>query len=109
MPGQHFQLSRGFFRSGVAHQLDLVEFVRAQYSASVLARGAGLAPKTLAVGDEAARQRVAIQDLVTIEIRDRYFGGRDEKEIVAGRGVRVLLELRQLTRSRHRRSGDEEG
>ena len=48
--------------------------------------------------------RVAVEDLVAIEIRDRNFGGRNEEEVVVRDAVRVVLELRQLAGAGHRRA-----
>src|SRR5690349_8463817 len=108
MPRQQLELFAGRLGGCITNQLDLVELVRSQNSARVLARGAGLATEAFAVRDKSHRNHLGIENLVTIEVRDRDFGRRDEKQLIAARCVRVILELRQLAGARHRRSIDEE-
>ena len=52
VPGQQLELVRRSLRSGVAHELDLVEFVHSQQPASVFPCCARFAPETGGVGSE---------------------------------------------------------
>ena len=49
----------------------------------------------------AARERGAVEHFVTVEIRDRDLCRRDEKEVVIGERVLLVLELRKLRCPEH--------
>src|SRR3954470_21047683 len=87
---------------GVAYELHLVELVGAQNAAGVLARRSRLTTKAGRVRDESLREHLGVEDLVAIEIRDRHLGGGNEEEILALHRVGIVLELRELTGTRHR-------
>ena len=47
-------------------------------------------------GDVPNRQRGAVEDLLSIEVRDRHLGGRDEPEVLLGVAVEIVAELGQV-------------
>src|SRR2546422_11547867 len=64
--------------------------------------GPRFAPEARRVGGIGERQLPAVHDLIAMQVRDGYLGGRDEEEIVGRRLVRVVLELGDLARALHR-------
>ncbi len=98
---------------GEPHQLHLVELVHADDPARVATGRAGLAA-------EAGREREVpdgelrlVEDLVTVQVRHRHLGGRDEVGGLAGELRRqpeeIFLELRQLTGPGHALGGHHVG
>ena len=55
-----------------------------------------LAAEARRVGDVVDRQRVAVEDLVAVEVGHRHLGGRDQPEVLLGVAVEVVAELRQV-------------
>src|SRR5205085_4212027 len=108
MTSQELQLTRRILRRRITNELHLVELVRAQDAASVLPRGSRLTPEAWCIGDEAFRQHVCIEDLVSIEIGDRHLGGGNEEEVLSVHRVGIVLEFRELAGAGHRRAVDED-
>ena len=109
MRREPLELLAGRLRRCVPHELHLVELMGPEHAARVLSRRTGFAPETLRVCHEAHRERRCLEHLVAVQVRDRHFGRRDEKEVLVLHGVRVVLELRQLTSARHARAIHEVG
>src|SRR5687768_4686996 len=106
--GENLQLVQRGFGSRVTHQLDLVEFVNAQKATRILSRSSGFPAKTSRASYEALGKIRRVQNLVAIDVRDRYFRRRDQKKIVVAEGVHVVLELRELAGRSHRRTIDDD-
>src|SRR5262245_31151611 len=68
---------------------------------NILPIGARFAPKTRGVGDVSNRELLAFEHLFSMDIRNRHFGGRNEKEIWLRDTKQVFFELRELAGSRH--------
>ena len=69
----------------------------ADQPARVGAVGSGFAAKARGVGDVLQRQRVAVQDFSTMQVRERHLSGRNQKQIPLTRHLEQIgFELRQL-------------
>src|SRR5687768_3782777 len=106
--GENLQLVQRGLGGRVTHQLDLVEFVNAQKATCILSRSARFPSKASGARYEALGKICRVEDLVTIDVRDRYFRRRHQKEIVVAQGVHVVLELRELAGRSHRRTIDDD-
>src|SRR6185436_17491863 len=98
---EELELVTGSFRRDEPHQLDLVEFVDAQQTSGVFAGGAGFASEARRICGNRFGQIRGGQNLVAEEIGQRDFSGGNEEGVLVLQRVHVLLELRQLRRSRH--------
>ena len=106
---QRLELREGLLGRRELHELDLVELVLPDQSPDIGSIGSGLTAKAGRVGGVAQWQLPAIEDLGPIQIRERHFGGRDQKEIpVAGDLEQVLLELGQVAGAAQGVSVDQE-
>src|SRR6185437_11586638 len=47
-----------------------------------------------------------VEDLVTVQVRDRHLGSRNEEQVFPGDGVLLVLELGELRGPEHRRAVD---
>ena len=108
-PDHLLEQRRRLLGGGDGEDLDLVELVRAQQSARVATRRAGLSPVARRGRHHPHRQVGFGEDLVAVERRQRHLGGRDAPQVVALDGEGVVGELRQLPARRERRRGDERG
>src|SRR3989442_756177 len=70
--------------------------------------GDRLSPKAGSVRDVAAGQDRAVEDLVSMEVRDGHFGRRHEKQVVGLSAIGVLFELGQLSGPDHHLAPDDE-
>src|SRR6185437_12161274 len=86
----------------VPHQLDLVELMHAKQTTRVLAMRSSLAPEAGRISGECPRQIRLGNYLVTIEIGERNFRGRNEEQLLVAQAVLLVLELGELRRARHR-------
>ena len=66
---------------GDLHHLDLLELMLPDEPAHVFAVRSRLAAKTRRVGRVFQRQRIAVQDLVAMNVGQRHFRGRNQKQI----------------------------
>ncbi len=73
-----------------------------QESTCVLACRTGLPSKTGRVCRHAQRQPAGVENLVPKEVGDRNLGRGDEEQPITWNGIQLLLELGELSRSRHR-------
>src|SRR5690349_5668718 len=105
---QHLVLGGRIFRAAEAHQLDLVELMHPQQAAGVLPGGTRFAAKAGCVRGVRERQLRPVEDFVAMQIGHGHFGGRNEKQIVRRRLVRVFFEFRQLARADHAVAANEE-
>jgi hypothetical protein len=83
-------------RALVAYQLHLVELVHAQQTPCVLARRARFAPEAGRVRRVAHGQVRGFEDLVAVQVRDRYLRRGDEPQVIPLRLVRLVGELGEL-------------
>src|SRR5687767_3956884 len=107
MRGEQLELIPSLLRLAVAHELHLVELVKAEQASRILAVGPRLAPEAWRVCDERAGKRCNVDDLVTVQVGDGNLGRRNQEHVIARKAVHVILELRQLAGSRHRRAIDD--
>ena len=98
MAEQQLQLIARSLGGAVPHQLHLVELVDANDSARVLAVGPGLSAKTGRVRCVAQGQLIARENLVAVEVGNRYLRRRCQIEAVLGH-IHVVLEVGKLTGS----------
>ena len=98
--GHALELVVGVLRRGKLHHFDLVELVLADDAARVAARRARLFAEARGERGVPARQRVGVEHLARMQVRERDLGGRDE-EHVARHVVGVVFELGQLTGAHH--------
>src|SRR6266550_891632 len=77
-----FMLRRRIGGEAEPDELDFIELMNAEQPARVFPRGPGLTPETRSVGDITFGQRRPVQNLVPVEVRDRYLRGRDEEQVV---------------------------
>src|SRR5262249_27454680 len=75
--------------------------MRTKDTARVLPRRSRLTAKARRVGDESLREHIALERLVTIQVRDRHLGRRNEVEVLAPHTVEIFLELGELSRAGH--------
>ena len=95
--GQRFEFIVRIFRQRVFHQLDFFELVLADHAASVLAVTAGFGTKAGRISGPLHRQLRRVENLFTIVIGHRNFGGGDEiKAALVFKLEKVLFELGQL-------------
>ena len=73
----------------------------------VFARGAGLRAKARRVGDVLPRQRLRVEDLVAVVVREGNFCGWHKPQIAVLDLERIRAELRQVGRAHHGRAVDE--
>src|SRR4029453_7824654 len=97
------------FDAGDLYQFHLVELMLADQAADVLSIRSGFAAKAWRVGGVVQRELAAVKNLCAMEIGQRHFGGRNQKEIpFTGNLEEIRFELRQLTGALQRRGVGEE-
>ncbi len=98
------------FRAADRHQLDLLELVLADHAAHVTAAAASFGTEAHRVGGHAQRQALGVDDLVTHQVGQRHFRGRDQvaRGIAHGGLEQVVLELRQLAGATQRIGVDQQ-
>ena len=75
--------------------------MQSDVAAGVLTRCPGLTAKIRGPGYVLDRERGGHEDFLSVHVRHRNFGGRDQEEILLLDPERIILELRQLAGSGH--------
>mmetsp|Transcript_36625 Transcript_36625/g.57184 ORF Transcript_36625/g.57184 Transcript_36625/m.57184 type:complete len:495 (-) Transcript_36625:408-1892(-) len=111
--GELFVLGLGLLLGADLHQLHLVELVLAEQPARVPAVRAGLRAEAGRARREGQGQRLALQDLAPVQVREGDLRGRDQEGVLP-RGLvahleQVVLELGQLAGAAQRAPRDDVG
>src|SRR6185312_1982426 len=88
---------------GKFDQFDLLELVLPDDAAHVISVGTSLAAEARSVGGERKRQARCVKHFVAVKVGDRYFGGRNQPQVLfaVGNAKKVGSEFRQLASAIH--------
>src|SRR5882762_2804667 len=94
MQGKLFLLRRRIGGEAEPPELHFIELMNAEQPTRVFPRGAGLTSETGRVGNITFGQGRPVENLVPVEVRDRYLRGRDEEQVVRHGPIEIVFELR---------------